>query len=159
MIRKAEPSDLAFVHKLYMHPKVNPWLLYENMNIDEFTPVFNDLVERGVKYIFEADGQPAGMFKLIRLEHRTDHVAYLGGLAIDPQFAGKGLGRKLMAEIIDLGKQMGLLRIELSASVENQKAQELYLKAGFEREGILRKYSHLQTENRYMDEVLMSFLY
>jgi putative acetyltransferase len=54
---------------------------------------------------------------------------------------------------------MGLLRIELSASVENQKAQELYLKAGFEREGILRKYSHLQTENRYMDEVLMSFLY
>ena len=159
MLRKAEPIDLEFVYKLYMHPKVNPWLLYEYMNIDEFTPVFNDLIKRGVKYIFEAEGQRAGMCKLIRLEYRTSHVAYLGGLAVDPQLAGRGLGRKLMAEIIDLGKQMNLRRIELSASVENQKAQELYLKAGFEKEGILRNYTHQQKENRYVDEVLMSFLY
>jgi putative acetyltransferase len=34
----------------------------------------------------------------------------------------------------------------------------LYEHAGFEKEGVLRKYTHLQSDDRFLDEVLMSYI-
>lgn len=159
MIRKATEKDLDFVYQLYMHPEVNPYLLYEPMEQREFLQIYTDLIEKGLKYVFEEDGVSTGMFKLIPLTYRTDHIAYLGGLAVHPSFAGKGLGRKMMGEIISFAKSLGFLRIELSVATINQKAINLYEKCGFEREGILRKYSHLRAKDRFLDEALMAYLF
>lgn len=159
MIRVAQKEDFDFIYALYMHPEVNPFLLYEFMDASSFAPEFNQLQERNVLYIFEHEGKDAGMFKLIPYTHRSDHTAYLGGLAIHPSHHGKGLGREMMQEIIALGKTKNLLRIELSTAVNNVKAIRLYEQVGFEREGILRKYTHLKKENIFLDELMMSFLY
>ena len=75
-----------------------------------------------------------------------------------PDFAGRGLGKLMLREIISLGKQQGLLRIELSTATINEKAIHLYESVGFEKEGVLRRYTHLKSENRFLDEVLMSYL-
>jgi L-phenylalanine/L-methionine N-acetyltransferase len=158
MTRKATQNDLPFVHSLYMHPAINPHLLYENMDVQQFKPVYDDLLNDGVKYIFEENDTPVGMFKLIHLKHRCSHTAYIGGLAIHPAFAGKGLGLKMMQEIIDLGKENNLLRLELSVGSENFTAQSLYKKAGFVEEGVLRKYTHLVSEGKFLDEIMMSYL-
>jgi RimJ/RimL family protein N-acetyltransferase len=99
------------------------------------------------------------MFKLVQLEHRSAHVGYLGGLAIHPDFAGKGYGKKMMEAIIELGRQINLLRMELSADVINEKAVTLYEKAGFVKEGVLKKYTWLKNENKFLDEVMMAYLY
>jgi RimJ/RimL family protein N-acetyltransferase len=128
------------------------------MDENEFKPIFDDLLTREVKYIYESDNVPVGMFKLVPNVYRAGHITYLGGLAIHPLFAGKGHGLSMMKEIINYAAQHNFLRIELSVSVTNEKAQHLYERAGFEREGILRKYTYLQTENSYFDEVLMSWL-
>jgi L-phenylalanine/L-methionine N-acetyltransferase len=158
MTRKATQNDLQFVYDLYMHPQVNPHLLYENMDLEQFSPIYEDLLNDDVKYIFEENGTPAGMFKLICLKHRCSHIAYIGGLAIHPDFAGKGFGVKMMQEIIELAKENNLLRLELSVGSENKVAQKLYQKVGFEKEGILRKYTHLVSEGRFLDEVMMAYL-
>jgi putative acetyltransferase len=121
-----------------------------------FQPVFDDLQAKNLIYVFEHEGQSAGMFKLIPLTYRTDHIAYLGGVAIDPAFMGKGLGQVMMNEILDLGRARGLLRIELSTATINERAIRLYEKMGFEKEGILRKYTYLKSEDRFLDEVLMA---
>ena len=159
MIRKATETDLDFVYKLYMHPEVNPYLLYEPMSQEVFLPIYADLVEKGLKYVYEDNGELTGMFKLIPLSYRTDHIAYLGGLAIHPSFAGKGLGGKMMSEIIGLARSQGFLRIELSVATINERAIHLYEKCGFEREGVLRKYSYLKTKDLFLDEALMSYLF
>lgn len=159
MIRNITASDFDFIYYLYMHPQVNPFLLYENMDAQSFEPIFNDLLEKNIIYIFEADGVAVGMFKFIPQSYRTAHIAYLGGLAIDPSYAGKGYGLQMMNKIIGLGKQMSILRIELGVDVINAKAIHLYEKAGFVKEGILRKYTWLKTENRFLDEYMMSYLY
>ena len=99
------------------------------------------------------------MFKLIPLHHRTKHINYIGGLAIHPDFAGKGFGSKMMAEIIDLGKQRGLKRLELSTATFNTKAIQLYEKHGFVFEGVMKNYTYLQAEERFIDEQLMAYLY
>jgi L-phenylalanine/L-methionine N-acetyltransferase len=159
MIRKAQLSDFNFIYSLYFHPLINPYLLYEQMDKKSFRPIFKDLIKNDILFIFSEDGQDVGMFKLAPLKHRTAHIAYLGGVGIHPRFAGKGHGTQMMQEIIDFGKTLGLLRIELSTATINEKAIHLYQKVGFQREGVLRKYTYLKSEGRFLDEVLMSYLY
>ena len=159
MIRRITEKDFDFIYGLYMHPSVNPFLMYEQMDPDAFKPIFGDFLKSNIIYIFETDGRAAGMFKFIKQEHRDSHKAYLGGLAIDPSFSGKGYGLQMMHEIIELGKTMDILRIELSVATFNEKAISLYEKIGFVKEGVLRKFTHLKSEGRFIDEVMMSYLY
>ena len=158
MIRKATTEDFDFVYELYMHPQNNPFLLYEQMNTNLFLPIFNDLQTKGLLYLYELDSIPTGMCKLVPQQHRNAHIVYLGGLTIHPFFGGKGEGLKMMRDIIDHVKQQGFLRIELSVAVINEKAIRLYEKVGFVKEGVLKKFTYLKSENKFLDEVMMAFL-
>jgi putative acetyltransferase len=158
MVRKATDRDLDFIYRLYMHPDVNLYLMYEIMDEDFFKPIFEELKRQEALYVYEENGKRTGMFKLIPDTYRSAHVVYLGGLAIDPASGGKGAGSRMMQEIIDYSIRQGFSRIELSVSVENERAIHVYTKAGFEKEGILKKYTYLATENRYVDEIMMAYV-
>lgn len=159
MTRKADNNDFNFVYELYMHPQVNPYLLYELMDADNFEPIYKDLINQQLIYVYSNDDQPVGMFKLIPLQYRSDHIVYLGGLAIDPACAGRGEGIRMLNEIIALAGKLGFLRMELSVAINNEKAIALYEKAGFQKEGVLRKYTHLKSKQLFVDEVMMSYLF
>ncbi len=159
MLRPAMSSDYDFIYGLYFHPLVNPYLLYEMDEAAHFSTIFETLMQANLLYLFEKEGVVVGMFKLIPLSHRTSHIAYLGGLAIDPEQSGKGLGQEMLHEILMFCKEKGILRLELSTATHNEKAIRLYEKVGFEREGILRRYTHLKSEGRMIDELLMSYLF
>jgi L-phenylalanine/L-methionine N-acetyltransferase len=160
MYRKATQNDLQFIYYLYMHPQVNPHLLYEMMDIEEFKPIYENLLADGIKYIFmDKNSTSVGMFKLYPLKHRCNHIFYLGGLAINPDFAGKGFGVKMMQEIMAFAQQNGCKRLELSAGTENQRAIDLYKKVGFEPEGVMRKYTQIKSQGRIIDELLMSYIF
>ena len=109
-------------------------------------------------YIFEDEGEAVGMCKLVPQHYRNKHIVYLGGLAIDPEKSGKGYGLQMMKEIIAYAKQNGFLRIELTVATSNEKAIQLYLKAGFHHEGILKKYTYLKSKDQYLDEAVMAYL-
>ncbi|MBL7782451.1 MAG: GNAT family N-acetyltransferase [Saprospiraceae bacterium] len=159
MTRRATYHDYHFIRTLYFHPNINPYLLYEMEEEVDFPAIFDELMGKDLLWIFETDGIPKGMFKLIPLAHRTSHIAYLGGVAIHPDAAGGGMGKQMLLEIIELGRTMGLHRIELSTATFNEKAIRLYEKTGFQKEGVLRDFCWLKSENRYIDEVMMSYLY
>jgi L-phenylalanine/L-methionine N-acetyltransferase len=159
MIKKATPADFDFIYSLYFHPEINPYLLYEMMDADNFKPIYADLLSKEILFIFEQNEEKVGMFKLYAHSYRTSHIGYLGGIAIHPNFGGKGLGAKMLNEILDFGQQLGFLRIELSTATTNDKAIRLYEKVGFEREGVLKNYTFLKSENRFLDEMMMAYLY
>ena len=159
MIRIAFEEDLDFIYGLYMHPEVNPFILYEPMDKNEFEPIYNDLVAKRIKYIYSDNDADIGMFKLIPLTYRTSHIVYLGGLAVHPDYKGRGYGKKMMNEIIEFVGRQGFLRIELSVAEINTTAISLYEKSGFTKEGLLKKFSHLKKDQRFMDEFLMAYLY
>jgi RimJ/RimL family protein N-acetyltransferase len=158
MLVKVKATDFTFIYELYMNPKVNPYLLYETMNSENFIPIFNDLLKDEVLYLYEEDSEVIGMCKLIRQKHRNNHIVYLGGVAIHPDYFGKGFGTKMMLEIIDFCKTKSISRIELSVDTKNEKAIRLYESVGFEKEGILRNYTFLKSKNKYIDEQIMSNL-
>ena len=141
-----------------MDPEINPYLLYEQMNEESFLPIFEDLMQQKVLYIYSSDGQPAGMCKIVPQKYRNEHTIYLGGVAIHPDYAGKGHGLRMMNEIIEYAKRQNCRRIELSTAVTNDKAIRLYERAGFEPEGLLRNYTWLRPQNHYLDEILMSWI-
>ncbi len=159
MVQQADSDDFVFFYDLYMHPAINPYLLYEQMSAAEFRPIFESLLQEQVLFVYYADSAPGGMFKMIPQKYRNDHIVYLGGLAIDPAFAGKGEGRKMMDEIITLATKRGFLRIELSVASTNDKAIKLYEKAGFKKEGLFKKYTHLKSEHRFIDEIMMALVF
>jgi L-phenylalanine/L-methionine N-acetyltransferase len=159
MVRKITAKDFNFIYSLYFHPEINPYLLYEMMDSESFKPIFKDLLKKEIIFIFENEGKPVGMFKLFAHTYRTSHIAYLGGVAIHPDYAGKGFGTLMLKEILTFGQERGFLRIELSTATINDKAIRLYEKVGFQKEGVLRNYTFLKSENRFLDEVMMAFLY
>ena len=158
MLTPAASSDFNFFYSLYMHPQVNPYLLYEMMEQESFKPIFKDLLQQKIIFKYVAEGQPVGMCKLIQLKHRNSHILYVGGLAIDPDHAGKKYGFKMLKDVIDYAKEQNILRIELSVSVENLIAINLYKKIGFQEEGVLQKFTYLKSKDRFIDETLMSYI-
>jgi len=158
MVRKATNKDFDFIFQLYMHPDVNRYLMYEIMDADSFQPIFEDLQKKDLLYLYEENGEAAGMFKLIPNTFRSAHIVYLGGLAVHPSFGGRGVGSRMMQAIINYSVSRGFIRIELSVAEANTKAIHLYTKAGFEKEGILKKYTYLASENKFLDEIMMAYL-
>jgi RimJ/RimL family protein N-acetyltransferase len=159
MIRKAKQEDFDFIYALHVNPQVNRFLFYEIMSVEEFKGIFDELLNQGVLYVYEEDDILKGMFKLTPKQHRCSHIIFLGGVAIHPSFSGKGCGQRMINEILPLGKEQGFLRMELGVSTINSKAIHLYEKAGFKKEGILKKYIHLRSENLFLDDILMAYLY
>lgn len=158
MLVKALPADVDFFYNLYMHPQVNPFLLYELMTQEQFQPVYDDLLQQGVLYKFNDGISDAGMCKLILHQHRDAHKMYVGGFAIHPLHSGKGYGLQMMQDILAFAKAHQRSRVDLTVSAENEKAIALYRKSGFEIEGLLKNYTFLAGENRYVDEYMMRYL-
>jgi RimJ/RimL family protein N-acetyltransferase len=159
MLRTATAADTVFLFSLYMHPAINRWLLYEEMPLDAFQPIAADLIARNALFIFDYDGQPAGMCKLVPQKYRNSHIMYLGGVAIHPAYKGAGLGRKMLHEAMLVCWDKGFTRIELTVAVENLPAIRLYESLGFVREGILKNYTYLSSEGIYIDEQVMALFH
>ena len=159
MIRKATQKDFDFIYNLHMHPMTNRFLFYEIMDANDFKPIFNNMLEQDILYVYEEEGILTGMFKLAPQQYRASHIAILKGVAIHPSFSGRGCGQRMLNQIILPGKERGFLRIELGVSTINTRAIHLYEKAGFKREGELKKYIFLKTENLFLDDILMAYLY
>jgi RimJ/RimL family protein N-acetyltransferase len=158
MERLAHAGDFSFIYNLYMHPAVNPWLLYEQMDPADFEPIFNELINKKALFIFEQGETAVGMFKLVPQKYRNSHIVYLGGVAIDPAYAGKGYGETMLRRLLAIAAEKGFTRVELTVAVENRRAIQLYEKVGFINEGVLKNYSFLAAQNRYIDEQVMAKL-
>jgi putative acetyltransferase len=158
MYRLADGSDVDFIYHLYMHPVINPWLLYEMMEEAEFLPIFDELVAKKSLFVYYEGTDRIGMFKLVPQKYRNSHIIYLGGIGIHPDYWGKGYGSMMLKEVIDLVKSMGYSRIELTVASVNAQAIRTYEKAGFSNEGTLKKYTYLKSENRFIDEQVMALL-
>jgi L-phenylalanine/L-methionine N-acetyltransferase len=158
MIRTATNNDFDYLYSLYMHPAINPWLLYEMMPADSFRPIMDELIHKKALYIYELEGKAVGMFKLVPMKFRNSHIIYLGGVAIHPENAGKGYAKEMILDAIDLVKSLDYNRIELTVAISNQRAIDVYTKSGFKTEGILKNYSFLKSENRYLDEQVMALI-
>lgn len=113
-----------------------------------------DLISKnGPVYYATHDDRVVGWCDVFPEENpRQSHRGGLGmGLLSD--FRGKGIGSKLLKEVLDHAKKSGLEKVELQVYTSNEPAIALYKKFGFEQEGLIKKYRKL--DGKYFDCLAM----
>ena len=85
--------------------------------------------------------------------NRLRHSATLA-LGVLRSHWGKGIGSALLGQVAQWSKTAGVTRLELTVHTSNLRATNLYLRCGFQIEGLRRK--SLYVNGRYVDEYLMS---
>ncbi len=142
-IRRARPDDADFLLELVNDDDVRPFLGARTP--DERNGVLEEIVqsenEPGVfgRFVIEVDGERAGILGF-ELANRRSRIAALGGLALHPDFRGRGLAdeaaRLLQRHLIfDLDYH----RLQLECYGFNERAIRHAERAGFVREGVRRK--------------------
>ncbi|MGG7518309.1 GNAT family N-acetyltransferase [Allorhizobium undicola] len=91
--------------------------------------------------VAELNGQIVGDIALMRQTGRRQHVASIG-MGVHDDFQRLGIGRALLAAIIDLADNwLNIARLELTVYTDNQAAIRLYESCGFVREGTHKAFA------------------
>lgn len=78
-------------------------------------------------------------------------------MGVATAWQGKGVGSRLLAAALDVADNwMNLHRVELTVYADNEAAQKLYRKFGFEVEGLMRDYA--VRDGQFVDTVSMARL-
>jgi ribosomal protein S18 acetylase RimI-like enzyme len=80
-------------------------------------------------WIVEADGRHAGS---LALTDEGDGLGAVRWFVLDPQLRGRGLGRRLIGELVDEARQHGYEGLGLETFSDLQSAAHLYRAHGFE---------------------------
>jgi putative acetyltransferase len=156
-VRSAEPEDAAKVAALIGRPGVCEGLLQTPYAPNASRIEYHQKVEpRECRLVAVAENEVVGTaaLHLSGIGLRRSHVRSLG-LAVAPEWQGRGIGRKLLAAAIDWADNWAhVLRIELHVHADNERARALYESFGFEHEGRHKAYS--LKNGRYVDSLSMA---
>lgn len=158
MLRLATNEDLSFVHSLFMHEAINPFLAFDPSPLEDFRSAYLEMLAESEFLILERKGEPTGMGQIRWGTDRFAHSAQLCGIAIAPAFQGQGLGRQLMEGLLERARGAGLRRIELTVSADNPGAISFYESFGFRREGTMKDFFTRAGREGYFDEHMMALL-
>jgi ribosomal protein S18 acetylase RimI-like enzyme len=92
-------------------------------------------MKKGPVYMIKSGDEAVGT---ISYERKEDGSVYIGGLAIDPKFQGRGFGRAAMTQVLDEVKDAA--RVWLLTHPENTAAVSLYESLGFRLTGRKENY-------------------
>lgn len=132
LIRKAAPEDAETIYNL-----IHQLAVYEKLEHEvSATPeeLRTQIFEKGYAEVIiaEEDGQPVG-FALYFFNFSTFLAKpglYLEDLFVEPEFRGKGYGKKLLAELAKIAEEKGCGRMEWSVLDWNTPSIEFYKSLG-----------------------------
>ncbi len=113
--------------------------------------------ERHPVLVAERDGQVVAWASLNPFNPRAayDHVADLS-IYVERSWRGRGVGRVLLARIIEEARRIGFHKMVLAAFPTNDAGMRLYEAMGFTRVGIYREQGRL--DGRWVDVIVMEQL-
>ena len=100
-----------------------------------------------------ASARLVGLTNLTRIDRRTG-TAYFGVVIGEKDCWGRGIARETVTLVLRRAAALGLRKVLLEVASDNPRAIELYRRAGFETEGVLRR--HLPRGDGYIDVMIMA---
>lgn len=163
IIRQAEPNDArALLGLTQQVGKETNYLTFGPEGVNLSVAQEMDLIEtfasseRNLMLVVEADDQIIGMGNLATFGGlKQSHVAEIG-LSLVQEYWGYGIGKLLMEDLLDFGRDVGLKVITLEVVKDNQRAVKLYEHFGFEIVGTLKQ--RLKHNCTYYDSYVMELL-
>ena len=117
--------------------------------------LLRDAAEGGDFFLVaEAGGRMIGYISAQRGRmHRIAHSAYIV-VGILRDHRGQGIGAEFFKRLDAWAEEKKITRLELTVICENEAAKRLYLKSGFQIEGVKR--NSVCVDGRYLDEYYMA---
>ena len=137
------------------------YMLYEpgerKSNLAELESVIRDSAEgKDFLLVAEADDRLVGYISAQRGRmNRIAHSAYIV-VGILKDYRGRGIGTEFFRRLDVWAEREHVTRLELTVICENSVAQRLYVRNGFEIEGVKRK--SVCVDGKYLDEYYMAKL-
>jgi RimJ/RimL family protein N-acetyltransferase len=141
--RRATSADVPFLVALLTHAEVEPFLAAAGTKtadglLAELAEGEADPAERG-RFVLELDGERAGSVAFHRVNRRS-RIAHLSGLAVLPDFRGRGLADEgALLVVHHLFDELAFHRLELEVYGFNERAMKHAERIGYVREGIRRR--------------------
>ena len=130
-IRRATARDKQLLRELWEEFEAE--LEHPSYLRETWAEAWDDLsetVRSGVALIAEEDGEPVG-FVFCVLGDRGRQTAHITDIYVRPSARGQGLGRALMAAVIEPAREAGLDHVSLEVMMRNIEARHLYERLGF----------------------------
>lgn len=84
-----------------------------------------------------------GLVCITKEEYQNKSYAFIGPLAIIPDYQNKGLGSNLLRYSLEFGREHRLNQSLLTVNAENELAISLYLREGFIKEEVVVCYNYI----------------
>lgn len=159
-IRRAEPVDLDFVVGLLAHEEVEPFLsVHRGREREDVVARIEQSQQQPASagvFVIEVDSRPAGIMEFDTFSERS-RIANLGGLAVHPDFRGRGLAEQAARELKrHLLLDLGFHRLQLEVYGFNDRSIRHAERVGFVREGTKR--SAYLRHGGWQDGAMFAFL-
>jgi phosphinothricin acetyltransferase len=158
LIRPAAAPDLQAITAIYGHHVLHGTASFETEPpaVEEMTRRYHDVVGRGLPYsVAEIDGRVVGFAYAGLYRPRPAYrFTVEDSVYIDPECVGKGIGRRLLSEILRASSEAGCKQmIAIIGDSANSASIRLHASAGFAHVGVLREVG--MKFGRWLDTVIM----
>jgi RimJ/RimL family protein N-acetyltransferase len=142
-LRRAVPGDVDFLAALLTHGEVEPYLSARRPKdraslLEEIERSRREPNDFGL-FVIEVEGRRAGTMEF-EVVNRRSRIAQAGGLAVHPDFRGRGLAdgaARLFQRLLLF--DLGMHRVQLEIYGFNARAMRHAEHVGFAREGVRRR--------------------
>lgn len=135
VIRPMEEKDIPFVHEIECSIFSMPW------SKEAFGKSIQDL--HNIYLVVEQDGEIiayCGLWGVVG-------EGQINNVAVESSYRNRGIGRKMLQSLIDIGRNKGLESFTLEVRVSNLSAIALYHRLGFQDAGIRKSFYEAPTED------------
>jgi len=94
-------------------------------------------ISRSLFLVAEKEGRVVGYAIGLAKKWGEGHVI---SIAVHPEWRRRGVGKRLMLELLEKMRRMGVRWVRLEVRVSNEAAINLYRRLGFSIEGVLKGY-------------------
>ena len=146
-LREITLEDAPSIFSYFSNPQVTKYYGMEPFTTieqaEQLVRHFATILEgnKGMRWAIELKERPGLIgtigFNLLSIAHKRAEV----GFELHPDFWGSGIVGEAVEAVVRFGfEKLKLNRIGATVYVENKASQQVLIKQGFEREGLLRQY-------------------
>ncbi len=89
------------------------------------------------------DGEAIGVIRVGKEVEEDMTYAFIGPVAVLPEYQGKGLGKILLRAGVAFGQANAMPHAMLCVNAENERAADLYLSEGFKKQVVMMCYKKM----------------
>lgn len=135
VIRPMEERDIPFVFEIECRIFSKPW------SKEDFNKSIQD--PHNIYLVVEQDSHIiayCGLWGVLE-------EGQINNVAVESSYRNRGIGRKMLQKLIEIGRNQGLTSFTLEVRVSNQSAITLYHGIGFQDAGIRKNFYEVPTED------------